>query len=482
MKKIQSLIEKIGLKRYLKSLQFRIFIILCVVGIVPILLMKMSILKNYQDQSLIQRGKMLQNQCENFADRMGNSLQGEELQLDGFETEMEQLATLYNGRMVVVNDEFRVIEDTFNLDEGKTLVSREVVQCFKNQTSLTHDGEYKFIELALPIRESVNKQVIGALVISSETADIVENREELSRKVFVLQSVLMLVVLVTAFYLSRYLVKPFARVTKSLEKVSGGFLDGDLMILDYTETSEMSEAYNQMLARMKTLDDSRQEFVSNVSHELKTPITSMKVLADSLLMQEDVPAELYREFMGDIAEEIERENKIINDLLSLVKMDKKAADVNIQSTNINELIELIMKRLRPIAQKRNIDLTLDSYKPVIAEVDETKLTLALSNLMENAVKYNKEGGWVRISINTDHKYFYVKVEDNGIGIPKEDQEHIFERFYRVDKSHSREIGGTGLGLAIARSGILMHHGIIKVYSEEGEGTTFTVRVPLVYQE
>lgn len=477
MKKIQSLIEKIGLKRYLKSLQFRIFIILCVVGIAPILLMKMSILKNYQDQSLIQRGKMLQNQCENFADRMGDSLQ-----LDAFETEMDQLATLYNGRMVVVDDEFKVIKDTFNLDEGKTLVSREVIQCFKNETSLTHDGEYKFIELALPIRESVNKQVIGALVISSETADIVENKEELSRKVFVLQSVLMLVVLVTAFYLSRYLVKPFARVTKSLEKVSGGFLDGDLMILDYTETREMSEAYNQMLARMKTLDDSRQEFVSNVSHELKTPITSMKVLADSLLMQEDVPAELYREFMGDIAEEIERENKIINDLLSLVKMDKKAADVNIQSTNINELIELIMKRLRPIAQKRNIELTLDSYKPVIAEVDETKLTLALSNLMENAVKYNKDGGWVRISINTDHKYFYVKVEDNGIGIPKEDQEHIFERFYRVDKSHSREIGGTGLGLAIARSGILMHHGIIKVYSEEGEGTTFTVRVPLVYQE
>ena len=482
MKKIQSLIEKIGLKRYLKSLQFRIFNILCVVGIAPILLMKMSILKNYQDQSLIQRGKMLQNQCENFADRMGDSLQGDDLQLDAFETEMDQLATLYNGRMVVVDDEFKVIKDTFNLDEGKTLVSREVIQCFKNETSLTHDGEYKFIELALPIRESVNKQVIGALVISSETADIVENKEELSRKVFVLQSVLMLVVLVTAFYLSRYLVKPFARVTKSLEKVSGGFLDGDLMILDYTETREMSEAYNQMLARMKTLDDSRQEFVSNVSHELKTPITSMKVLADSLLMQEDVPAELYREFMGDIAEEIERENKIINELLSLVKMDKKAADVNIQSTNINELIELIMKRLRPIAQKRNIELTLDSYKPVIAEVDETKLTLALSNLMENAVKYNKDGGWVRISINTDHKYFYVKVEDNGIGIPKEDQEHIFERFYRVDKSHSREIGGTGLGLAIARSGILMHHGIIKVYSEEGEGTTFTVRVPLVYQE
>ena len=230
MKRLQTLIEKTGLKRYLKSLQFRIFIILCVVGIVPILLMKMSILKNYQDQSLIQRGNMLQNQCENVADRMGDAFQGDNLLLDGFETEMDQLATLYNGRLVVVDDTFRVIKDTFNLDVGKTIVSKEVIQCFQNESSLTHDGDYKFIELAIPIRESVNKQVIGALVISSETADIVENREELSRKVFVLQAVLIAIVLIMAFYLSGYLVKPFAKVTKSLEKVSGGFLDDDLSL------------------------------------------------------------------------------------------------------------------------------------------------------------------------------------------------------------------------------------------------------------
>ena len=231
---------------------------------------------------------------------------------------------------------------------------------------------------------------------------------------------------------------------------------------------------------MKLQEDSRQEFVSNVSHELKTPITSMKVLADSLLAQDEVPAELYKEFMGDIAEEIDRENKIITDLLSLVKMDRKSSDVNIQETNINQLIELILKRLRPIAAKRGIDLVLESFKPVFAEVDETKLTLALSNLVENGIKYNTENGWVHVSLNVDNKYFYVKVEDSGIGIPEESQEHIFERFYRVDKSHSREIGGTGLGLAITRSAVLMHHGAIKVYSKEGEGTTFTVRIPLKY--
>ena len=161
-------------------------------------------------------------------------------------------------------------------------------------------------------------------------------------------------------------------------------------------------------------------------------------------------------------------------------MDRRSSDVKIQETNINQLIELILKRLRPIAAKRSIELVLESFKPVIAEVDETKLTLALSNLVENGIKYNKDEGWVHVSLNVDSKYFYVKVEDSGIGIPEESQEHIFERFYRVDKSHSREIGGTGLGLAITRSAVLMHHGAIKVYSREGEGTTFTVRIPLKY--
>ena len=150
----------------------------------------------------------------------------------------------------------------------------------------------------------------------------------------------------------------------------------------YTETMLISDAFNKMLGRLKILDDSRQEFVSNVSHELKTPLTSMKVLADSLLAQEGAPAELYQEFMEDIAAEIERENKIINDLLSLVKLDKTSADLNIKSENINDLLELILKRLRPIAVQHNIEVVFESFRPVIAEVDEVKLTLAISNLVE----------------------------------------------------------------------------------------------------
>ena len=207
-------------------------------------------------------------------------------------------------------------------------------------------------------------------------------------------------------------------------------------------------------------------------------LTSDIVLADSLNTQPDAPKELYQDFMKDIVEEIDRENQIINDLLSLVKMDKKAGELNISKVNINEMLEQLLKRLRPIAAKRNIELAFEGFRTVHACVDEVKLSLAFSNLVENGIKYNVAGGWVKVSLDADHNYFYVTVSDSGIGIPEEYQDKIFERFYRVDKARSRETGGTGLGLAITKNIVLMHEGGIKVKSREEEGTVFTVRIPL----
>ena len=229
-------------------------------------------------------------------------------------------------------------------------------------------------------------------------------------------------------------------------------------------------------------DESRQEFVSNVSHELRTPITSIKVLADSLNMQDDVPVELYKEFMQDITKEIDRESKIIEDLLSIVRMDKAVSTLNITSVNVNELLEMVLTRLKPIAEKKNIEILFESFRPVVAEIDEVKFSQVISNLVDNAIKYNNIDGWVHVSLNADYQYFYIRVEDSGIGIPQESQDMVFERFYRVDKARSRQTGGTGLGLSIVKKIILMHHGTIKLHSEEGSGTTFTRRIPLNYVE
>ena len=209
-------------------------------------------------------------------------------------------------------------------------------------------------------------------------------------------------ILALAILLSRVLTMPFNRVTQAINAVREGFSDETISVPDYVETVHIVDAFNQLLKRMKALDDSRQEFVANVSHELKTPMTSIKVLADSLLAQDDAPAELYREFMEDITSEIDRENQIITDLLALVKMDKKVQDLNIVSLNINDLTELILKRLRPIARKKDVEVVFESVRPVVAEVDEVKMTLIMTNLVENAIKYNKDHGWVKVVLDADH--------------------------------------------------------------------------------
>lgn len=454
---------------------------LAVVGIAPCLILKATILNNYEKRAVAVKISEIQNQCTILCNQLTSAGYLTDPTSEVINAELTQFTNIYNGRILIVDDRFQIIQDTYGVDKGKTLASEDIIKCFQGAGTNHFDIENRYIEVTSPIMESQEKKVQGVMLVSISTDSIIDNVNILEDKSNIIQATLIIVLLLIAVFAASLLVRPFGRITREIEGITEGYDESyELHENAYTETTQISEAFNKMLGRLKAVDDSRQEFVSNVSHELKTPLTSMKVLADSLLTQENVPAELYKEFMGDIAEEIERENKIINDLLSLVKMDKTASVLNIKQENINELVERILKRLRPIAANRNIELVFESFRPVSAEVDEVKLTLAISNLVENAIKYNRQDGWVHVSLNADHKYFYVKVADSGIGIPESSQNHIFERFYRVDKSHSREIGGTGLGLAITRNAIVMHRGAVKVHSKEGEGTTFTIRVPLIY--
>ena len=465
---------------FFKSLRFRIMVLLVIIGILPCLIIEKVIVNSYENRAVEWKKMNVKNQCDILGNQLMKEGYLEYQQSEVINGELSILSTVYNGRILIINRSGRIIKDTYDIDEGKYMLSEEVIQCFEGVDTSYYDESNDYIEQTVSLKDGKSKQIDGVMLVSISTGEIRDSIEILEHRGNLLMLAISILVLVLGYLLSKSLVKPFTRVSKAIEELTDGYLDEEISVLDYSETQMLSSVFNKMLKRMKVLDDSRQEFVANVSHELKTPMTSIKVLADSLVGQEDVPVELYKEFMGDIAEEIERENKIINDLLSLVKMDKTSANLNIKSENINELLERILKRLRPIAKQHNIEVVFESFRPVVAEIDEVKMSLALSNLVENAIKYNKENGWVHVSLNADHKYFYVKVADSGIGIPKQDTENIFERFYRVDKSHSREIGGTGLGLAITRNAIIMHRGAIKVYSEEGEGTTFTVRVPLTY--
>ena len=480
----------------LRSMKVYIFFLMLVMGILPSFIMRVGILQSYEERAVNLSISDTQTQFKIIANHLLNNNYLQDTSNEAINAELEQMSNLYDGRVIIINGNFRIVKDTYSISEGKTIISEEVIRCFKGESTTRYDKENGYIEMTIPIeapssgknqttqadagKKPEQSQVVGVMLASVSTDSIATTMEILNRKALIIEIVMIICIFGVAVGFSSILVKPFNRVTQAITEVKDGFTDEPIAVPDYIETEHIIDAFNQLLTQMKVIDDSRQEFVSNVSHELKTPLTSMKVLADSLMQQEDAPLELYQEFMQDIANEIERENKIINDLLSLVKMDKTAAQMNITAVDINELIESVLKRLRPIARLRDVEVTFESIRPVTAEIDEVKITQVFTNLVENAIKYNKEHGWVKVLLDADHQFFTVEISDSGIGIPEADYDHIFERFYRVDKSHSREIGGTGLGLAITRNAILLHRGSVKVASTEGEGTSFTVKIPLTY--
>ena len=467
-----------------KSLNFRLFVTFFVLGWIPALIVSNVFLNAYYERAIAVRTTDVQNQCKIISNQIVSSDYLNSNTSDTILGELSLISSLYDGRIMIIDQDLKVITDTYNLEASKTMIVEEVIRCFKTGTSV-HVVSGRFIEVAVPIQRVIDEtagttEPLGVILVSASLDAITDNREVLQDSVGLILTIALVMIILLAVVLSNMFVHPFRRLTKKINAVTAEHIEDDIVEKSYTETEQIAGAFNQLLGKIKILDESRQEFVSNVSHELKTPLTSMKVLADSLVQMPDVPVEYYREFMEDISAEIDRENAIIADLLTMVKLDKTQAEMNIQPHNINELLELILKRLRPIAEKQNIEMVFESFREVIAEVDEVKLTLALTNFVENAIKYNKENGWVHVSLDANHKYFFVKVIDSGCGIPEEAQEHIFERFYRVDKSHSREIGGTGLGLAIAKNIVLMHKGIIDISSVVDEGTTLTVRIPLNY--
>ena len=473
---------------FFRSLRARLFLLFLVVGIVPSIMMRYGIMENYEEHAIALRTTTVQTQLKILANHLitYNYLQDNSSEVVG--AELDMLSNLYEGRVLIIGGNFKVVKDTYAISEGKIIISEEVIRSFGGESLSNYDREHGFIEMTTPITETVKvmteegevekSYVRGVMLTSISSDSIMTTKDVLNRKAMILEALMIMAIIAIAIVLSNVLTRPFGRVTQAINEIKAGYTDESISVPDYLETEHIMTAFNQLLGRMKVLDKSRQEFVSNVSHELKTPMASIKVLADSLMAQPEAPVEMYREFMGDITAEIDRENRIITDLLSLVKMDKTVADLNISTINMNELTELILKRLRPIARKKDIEIVFESIRPVTAEVDEVKMSLIISNLVENAIKYNKDHGSVKVTLDADYQMFSLEVADTGIGMPKEAMEHIYERFYRVDKSHSREIGGTGLGLAITRSAVLMHRGQITAKSILDEGTTFLVKIPL----
>ncbi|MDO5409242.1 MAG: HAMP domain-containing sensor histidine kinase [Lachnospiraceae bacterium] len=475
-----------GVFRYnLKSFRVWIFLLIVILAWVPFLFLNEYIISQTRTLQVEQQVEELQYQGMALSRQMSRSVYLENVEMPGLNAtlnaEINLLADIYDGRILVVNESFRIVKDTYSTDTDKYTISREVLNCFKKGEDSRYEyyKEGQYVEFTVPIYDQALKEIKGVLVFSTSTRNIETMVEEQKRKLQIMEVAVCILLSVIAFFASGILLRPFKKLENELNRANQGDMD-PIQVPDCQETERIAAVYNESLLRLKHLDESRQEFVSNVSHELKTPITSIRILADSLISMGEAPVELYREFMEDISNEIDRESRIIDDLLEMVRLDRTKAELSVQRVNMNDLLESVLKRLKGTAEKRNIVVTLECMRPVVADVDELKFTRVITNLVENAIKYNRDSGSVTVSLNADQTYFYVKIVDTGVGIPDDEVGKVFERFYRVDKARSRETGGTGLGLAICKDIVQLHHGVIRVSSDFGVGTTFVVRIPLVY--
>ncbi|MBO4374774.1 MAG: HAMP domain-containing histidine kinase [Lachnospiraceae bacterium] len=467
-----------------KSLKFRIFIIVLLVGIIPTSVMRALLIRSYENRAVNQRITDITNQCNILGSRLFEVGFFEDARDELINDELSLLSNLYDGRVLIIDDDFRIIKDTYEMSVGRTMVSKEVIACMNGSSNMNrYDSEHGFVEVTVPVSDTTGK-IYGAMVASGSTDYIKTNKVNLDRRAWIVEITVGIFVLVIAYALSSTLLLPFEKVRRAISSAKEGYISElkRVDVPDYTETGEIMDAFYLLLDAIRETDEAREEFVANVSHELKTPLASMKVLSDSIRDSENVPIEMYREFMNDIAEEVDRENRIITDLLEIVKLERKTEKFEPEASDLDGIISDIVKMLEPLAKKRGIGLTYEKLKDVTADVDRLKFSRAIMNIVENAIKYNKDFGWVKIILDGDIQFAAITISDSGIGIPEGSVGKIFDRFYRADKSHSDEIKGNGLGLAISRSTILLHKGSVKVESKEGEGSTFIVKIPLRYEQ
>jgi len=320
--------------------------------------------------------------------------------------------------------------------------------------------------------------LLGVLLLVSPVQEMMQNLYQLQDQMLLIFVLIAAAALLCSLVFSRVITSPLAGLMRGIQRMSKGDFSARVQVKSSGEMKQLALAFNSMSEKLETLDQSRNQFVSNASHELKTPLATMKIMIESLIYQPDMDKELRTEFMTDINNEIDRLSAIVSDLLTLVQMDVHNVKLTRENLSIATLIKENAHRLQPIADQKEQKIQLTLSDPCDIYADKSKLNQVIYNLMENAVKYTQQGGQVKVTLQRQGREARLTVTDNGPGIPKENLPHIFDRFYRVDKARSREKGGTGLGLSIVHQLVLLHGGAIRVESEEGKGTSFIVELPL----
>ena len=397
----------------------------------------------------------------------------------------EQSSKEFGGRFLVLNKSGIVQIDSFSVFNGQKLDHKEISDVllgpldtsygFHKMDEGTGEPFYAVYYTSAIVAES---ETIGAVLYSADIQDVVDLTQEFINIVFLIVAGASLLVLIISVFFSGYITRPINELKSVALSISRGNLHQRIKVSGRNEMAALADTFNTMSEKLENMDRKRSEFVSNASHELKTPLSSMKILIESLLYQDGVDEKIYKEFLGDINNEIDRLADVISGLLTLAKTDSETEALKIEKILLSELVNKTVNSLKPIAHEKDITLTYTVNNDLEVNCDAVKVMQAVMNLIDNAIKYTEKGGHVWVTLQKSGANAAISIKDDGSGIPESDLPHLFDRFYRVDKARARGTGGSGLGLHIARTIALLHGGSIEVQSEEGVGSVFTLYLPI----
>ena len=320
--------------------------------------------------------------------------------------------------------------------------------------------------------------IIGAVYLYEYDANQGQIIQGLQRNLMQISVVFALAGILVISLLASTLTRRIKRLSAAMGVVRSGDYSYRLKVTGRDELTELSSEFNVLTGRLESTEELRRRFVSDASHELRTPLAAIRLLSDSITQSENMDVTTMREFASDIGNEAERLQRITEKLMSLTKLDSGAGEAPREPADLQTVANRTLHLLAPLAASQNVTIVTDLAQgcTVLAPADD--LYQIIFNLAENGIKYNVPGGKVLISLRRTRTQAILTVTDTGIGIPEADREHIFDRFYRVDKARSRASGGSGLGLAIVHDAVLANNGTIEVSPPEEGGTRFTVTFPL----
>lgn len=428
------------------------------------------------------RKKNLELSCREIEQEIDYYLHNYDASLYGtyFNNVTQQYSKSLDSRIMIYDKFGRILSDSNNQFKFRNINVEEINSSLDGNV---YWNDYYFNEIGnvmyLSVPVKYENEVNGGIFISNSINDLYGNLVDINNTIRMIVLIEGILIIIGIILISNHFLRPINKFYPVINKLSIGEFGDKVDVKSNDEFRVLANSFNSMSVKLNEVELQRKEFVGNVSHELKTPLSSIKLLSESLLLQDEVEEEVYREFLIDINNEVDRLNRIVTELLSLVDMDKKQLVLDYQPAYLNYLIEKIIEQLKPLADQKNIHLDYYEDDSIQINIDKGKIKQALINIVHNAIKYTRDGGRVDIRVYREKDFAVVSIKDTGVGISEDNLQYIFDRFYRADKARSRNTGGTGLGLSISKQIVNLHHGTISVKSKLDEGTDFYIRLPIV---